>query len=110
MPTRLNVHQTDPSSLPYTTDVVQAKALFLAMAGIAFRDFFSVFPILTHVGPAAFFGWFRHYANLVGYTLLYGAFKGTKGSALLPPKLRYQWDRRVENWLFGSGLDYEMHE
>jgi hypothetical protein len=89
--------------------VVQAKALFLAMAGIAARDFFSTFAILAHVGPAAFFGWFQHYFNLVLYTLLYETFKGTKGTTLLPPKLRYSWDRRIENWFFGSGLDYESH-
>lgn len=104
-------HHNHPSSTTTTpsTDVVQAKALFLAMAGIAARDFLSTFAILSHVGPAAFFGWFKHYFNLVGYTLLYGAFKNTKGSSLLPPKLRYKWDRRIENWLFGSGLDYETH-
>lgn len=89
---------------------MQAKALFLAMTGIALRDFFSVFSILRHVGPSAFFGWFGHYTNLVLYTILYSLFKDTKGSALLPPKLRYKWDRRIENWLFGSGLDYNLHD
>ncbi len=98
----------DPVLKPFLQDVVQAGPLFQAMFGIAKQDFLNTPTVLFHVGADAFFKWFWHFANLCVYTALYQVTKGTKGSTLLPPKLRYKWDRRIENFEFGSGLDYEL--
>jgi hypothetical protein len=96
---------------PYPTPLLSSHShthTHTAMAGIALTDFTNTPTILFHVGPNAFFGWFYHFINLSLYTLLYNTFKDTKGSKALSPKLRYRWDRQIENWQFGSGLDYTL--
>ncbi|GAB5036151.1 lycopene beta epsilon cyclase protein isoform 2 [Nannochloropsis oceanica] len=98
----------DPVLKPFLQDVVQAGPLFQAMAGIAKEDFFNTPTVLFHVGGDAFFGWFRHFFMLCVYTVLFNTLKGTKGWEGLSPKMRYRWDRQVENWEFGSGLDYTL--
>jgi hypothetical protein len=64
--------------------------------------------ILMHVGPAAFFGWFGHYMNLVLYTVAHSVLKGTKDPSILGARLRYRWNRFLEVLEFGSGMDYKL--
>jgi hypothetical protein len=60
--------------------------------------------------PYPLVNWLYHYMNLLLYSVLYEALKGTKDAAILPEKLRYRWNRRIESFEYGSGLDYQLSD
>lgn len=97
-----------PLLSPLLTDVVQAVPLGRAMLGITLQDPFNTPAVLFHVGFEAFFTWFYHFFQLCIYTVLYNLLKESKGTEVLPPKMRFKWNRMIELWEYGSGLDYKV--
>lgn len=87
---------------------MQAVPLARALAGTLKEDPLNLPNILLHVGPDAFFSWFGHYSALVLYTILHELLKETKNTQLLGGRLRYQWNRLLELFEYGSGMDYVL--
>lgn len=75
------------------------------MTLMMFRDPVAILRVLPQVGPSVFFSWFRHFAALVAYTLLYNASAPVKG--LL--ERSYEGRRMLDAWKWGSSSDYVYH-
>lgn len=91
-----------------SADVVQAVPLAKAMFGIMLDDFINTPTVIVHVGPSSFFGWLYHFINLNIYTVLHKATKGRQPPSFFGPKLSYKWNRYLESFKYGAGLDYEL--
>lgn len=91
-----------------STDVVQAGPLARAMLGIALDDPFNTPAVIFHVGASSFFGWMYHFINLLLYTALHNVMKRASPPSFFSPKLAYKWNRYVDAFKYGSGLDYVL--
>lgn len=78
------------------------------MFGILLDDPFNTPTVIIHVGASSFFGWLYHFIALNIYTVLYKITQGRKPPSFLSPKLSYKWNRYLEAFQFGAGLDYEL--
>lgn len=93
---------------PLRLDVVQALPLAKAMFSIPLRDPAFVPSTIMHVGFESFFGWFGHFIMLNVYTVLYVVLKSLKSLDALPIKTKFRWNRWIESFEYGSGLDYKL--
>lgn len=103
----------DPVMKPFLQDVLQFVPLLRTLTLAGAQDLLTPLKIVPHVGLAAMGDFFYHFFNMGMYTLYY---------RLLGPRLLRQandskdvvksWKlrRTVEEWKFGSGLDFYDHE
>lgn len=75
------------------------------MTLMMFRDPVAILRVLPQVGPSVFFSWFRHFASLVAYTLLYNASTPVWGVL----EGSYEGRRLLDAWKWGSSSDYVYH-
>lgn len=88
-----------------TQDTLRLVPLASTMTLMMFRDPVAILRVLPQVGPAVFFAWFRHFAALITYTVLYnasGPFRGVLDSS-------YEGRRLLDAWKWGSSSDYVYH-
>lgn len=75
--------------------------MFLMM----FKDPVAILRVLPQVGPGVFFSWFKHFAALITYTVLYNASTPVRGVL----EGSYEGRRMLDAWKWGSSSDYEYH-
>ena len=90
--------------------MVQWRPLALTLAKQMAAEPGFIPQILGHVGVGPIFDWTRHFINLGLYTVLFKAFKPleTTISSQLSPMLKFRWQRTLEAWEYGSGMDYKL--
>ncbi|XP_039030131.1 uncharacterized protein LOC120164494 isoform X2 [Hibiscus syriacus] len=99
-----------PVLRPFLQDVIQfgplAKTLGLVMLSKP-----QILPsILKQVDVPVLIDWSRHFFMLGYYTFLSTNMDPVIRSWLngMPSKMKYEWNRHLEAWKYGSGLDYKL--
>lgn len=93
---------------PFLQDVVQFIPLAQTMLAMSIADPVLVLKIMQQVGISTLFDWLKHYLGLGAYSFL-----NQIGRRLEPaignllPEQKYQWQRQIDAWYYGSGGDYE---
>lgn len=99
----------DPVLRPFLQDVIQFKPLAKSL-GLIMLTYPQLLPsIFYQVGPLAILDWMFHFVALGSYTFLSSFISPILRSWVngLPQKDKYIWNRRLEAWKYGSGLDYK---
>jgi lycopene cyclase CruP len=92
---------------PFLQDVVQFKGLTQTLGMMSLKSPQLIPKILTQVGLSSLLGWMPHYLKLGGYTALITIESQIQAwSDRLPDEQRYQWQRRLEAWTYGAGLEH----
>jgi lycopene cyclase CruP len=94
---------------PFLQDVVQAGPLSATLVRQVVNDPLFVPAIFGRVGIPALADWFLHFTALTAFTALHSAAQAAGARAWaegLPPKRRFVVKRLLEQWEFGSGMDY----
>ncbi len=93
---------------PFLQDVVQFPALFRTMLRVSIARPDLVLKVIPQVGIPTLLAWMGHYLALAAYSGLYPIGRTIQPWLQgLPAAQRYQFDRWVEAWQFGSGQDYD---
>ncbi|GMG98700.1 hypothetical protein Nepgr_000540 [Nepenthes gracilis] len=100
----------DPVLRPFLQDVIQFGPLVKTLGLVMITRPQLIPSIFKQVGLPVLFDWSGHFLMLGHYTLL-----STFADPLIrpfihrfPPEMRYRWNRYLEAWKFGAGLDYEL--
>ncbi|XP_004309453.1 PREDICTED: uncharacterized protein LOC101301060 [Fragaria vesca subsp. vesca] len=100
----------DPVLRPFLQDVVQFGPLTKTL-GLVMLNKPQIIPsIFKQVGIPVLLDWSGHFFMLGYYTLL-STFADPVVRPLLsqlPPEMKYGWQRRLEAWKYGAGLDYKL--
>ena len=93
--------------------MIQFTPLLRTLLLAALQDPLTPFKVVPHVGVVPMVDFFKHFLMLGWFTVLYRVL-GTPLLALslsksLSPATKYDIKRAVEQWKFGSGLDYDDH-
>ena len=96
---------------PFLQDVIQAGPLTKTLLAMTFSNPGFALKLLGFLGPKALVQWLPHYFSLILYSnlsrvgqLVEPAFRK---SSLINRKEKFSLKRRVEEWMYGSGRDYE---
>mmetsp|Transcript_13429 Transcript_13429/g.42610 ORF Transcript_13429/g.42610 Transcript_13429/m.42610 type:complete len:612 (+) Transcript_13429:15-1850(+) len=95
--------------LPFLQDTLRIDGLALTIGGLMLSAPLTAVEILIRLGPVPLADWFVHFAAMVLGSALGSEQSRALAKAaapLLPPETRFELDRVVEGWQFGSGLDY----
>ncbi len=89
---------------------MQFQPLALTLAKQMTADPAFIPQILRHVGPVPILDWTRHFVALGWYTALHKAAAPLDKliSTQLSPLLKFRWQRSLEAWKYGSGMDYTL--
>jgi hypothetical protein len=95
--------------LPFLQDTLRVDGLFATIGGLMLTSPLVAVEILVRLGPVPLADWFLHFAGMclgsaIGSEQARAAAKAIAPS--LPPAQRFELDRFVEGWQYGSGLDY----
>ncbi|CAN1220130.1 hypothetical protein LINPERPRIM_LOCUS1800 [Linum perenne] len=100
----------DPVLRPFLQDVIQFGALTKTL-GLVMLNKPQIIPsIFKQVGIPVLLDWSGHFFMLGLYTFL-STFADPAIRPLLkssPSKTKYAWNRRLDAWKYGSGLDYKL--
>ncbi len=97
----------DRTLKPFLQDVIRWPGLALTLLLAGLRHPLLVLRLLPVLGIPALVSWSGHFAMLGLYTLLNGLAPLLRPLlAILPPRARYRWSRRLEGWRYGSGADH----
>ncbi|XP_065873736.1 uncharacterized protein [Euphorbia lathyris] len=95
---------------PFLQDVVQFEPLAKTLGLVMLTKPQIIPSIFKQVGILVLLEWFGHFFMLSSYTFL-SSFVDPAIRPLLngfPLKSRYEWNRRLEAWKYGSGLDFKL--
>ncbi len=96
----------EPVLRPFLQDVVQFSGLSQTLPRVPLTQ---VFPLLPQIGLPTLLDWLRHYASLGLYTGLYPLGQRLQPwAASLKPPWPYTYQRWLEAWCYGAGLDGEL--
>jgi lycopene cyclase CruP len=94
---------------PFLQDVVQFMPLAQTMLSMSIADPVLVLKIMQQVGIPTLLDWLKHYLGLGAYSFLNQIGQRVEPAiANLLPEQKYQWQRQIDAWYYGSGGDYEM--
>jgi lycopene cyclase CruP len=94
---------------PFLQDVVQFVPLARTMLAMSIADPVLVLKIMQQVGIPTLLDWLKHYLGLGAYSFLNQIGQRVEPAiANLLPEQKYQWQRQIDAWYYGSGGDYEM--
>ncbi|KDO54271.1 hypothetical protein CISIN_1g007945mg [Citrus sinensis] len=100
----------DPVLRPFLQDVIKFGPLAKTL-GLVMLNKPQIIPsIFKQVGIPVLVDWSGHFFMLGYYTLL-STFADPVIRSLLnafPPRMKYEWNRYLEAWKYGSGLDYKL--
>eukprot|EP01018_Ginkgo_biloba_P002691 Gb_08260 [translate_table: standard] len=99
----------DPVLRPFLQDVIQFAPLAKTV-GLVMLTRPQILPyIFRQVGFSLILEWMIHFVSLGSYTFLSSFISPFIRSWAngLPEKDRYVWNRRLEAWQYGAGLDYK---
>ena len=101
----------DDTMKPFLQDVLQFGPLLRTLVVAGSQDLLTPLKIVPHVGPMAFLDFLWHFFNLGLYTLLYRTLGAHRLHAAesMSPREAFLTRRKVEQWRFGAGLDYDDH-
>lgn len=101
---------SDPVLRPFLQDVIKFGPLAKTL-GLVMLNKPQIIPsIFKQVGIPVLVDWSGHFFMLGYYTLL-STFADPVIRSLLnafPPRMKYEWNRYLEAWKYGSGLDYKL--
>ncbi|GLJ30830.1 hypothetical protein SUGI_0612280 [Cryptomeria japonica] len=100
----------DPVLRPFLQDVIQFEPLAKTL-GLILLTHPGILPsIFSQVGFLMVLEWMAHFASLGSYTFLSTFVSPILRSWVknLPKKEKYKWNRYLEAWEYGSGLDYKL--
>jgi lycopene cyclase CruP len=98
----------EPVLRPFLQDVVQFGPLYRTLLQVSLQAPGMIPKILQQVGLGALLDWIGHFAALGTYRGLNQMQPVIKGwSEHLPMRSRFQWQRRLDAWTYGSGADYK---
>jgi lycopene cyclase CruP len=98
----------EPVLRPFLQDVVQFSPLYRTLLQVSLQSPRMIPTILQQVGPRALLDWMGHFAALSAYSGLHQIQPLIQGwSERLPERSRFQWQRRLDAWAYGSGADYK---
>ncbi|KAI4305774.1 hypothetical protein L6164_029120 [Bauhinia variegata] len=100
----------DPVLRPFLQDVVQFGPLAKTL-GLVMLTRPQILPsIFKQVGIPVLIDWSGHFLMLGYYTFLSTFADPVVRSFLstLPSEARFKWNRRLEAWKYGAGLDYKL--
>jgi lycopene cyclase CruP len=93
---------------PFLQDVVQFTPLARTMLAMSIADPVLVLKIMQQVGIPTLLDWLKHYLGLGAYSFLNQIGQRVEPAiANLLPEQKYQWQRQIDAWHYGSGGDYE---
>jgi hypothetical protein len=96
---------------PFLQDVVCFEGLTRSLAGSFVADPAFMPEIVTTVGLPALVDWLGHVTMLAAYTVLDKAVAPLITpvvNGVSNPRDKFQWNRRMEAWKYGSGGDYKF--
>lgn len=94
---------------PFLQDVVQFIPLARTMLAMSIADPVLVLKIMQQVGIPTLLDWLKHYLGLGAYSFLNQIGQRVEPAITnLLPEQKYQWQRQIDAWHYGSGGDYEM--
>ncbi|KAL5729856.1 hypothetical protein ACHQM5_002749 [Ranunculus cassubicifolius] len=100
----------NPVLRPFLQDVIQFGPLVKTL-GLVMITKPQILPsIFKQVGIPVLFDWFGHFFKLGQYTFLSSTIDPLIRPWVdtSPPKTKYQWNRYLEAWKYGAGLDYKQ--
>lgn len=103
----------EPVMKPFLQDVLQFVPLLRTLTLAGAQDLLTPLKIVPHVGLAAMGDFFYHFFNMGLYTLYYrvlGAWLLRQADGSADAVTAWKLRRTVEEWKFGSGLDFYDHE
>ena len=103
----------EPVMKPFLQDVLQFVPLLRTLTLAGAQDLLTPLKIVPHVGLAAMGDFFYHFFNMGLYTLYYrvlGAWLLRQADGSADAVTAWKLKRTVEEWKFGSGLDFYDHE
>ena len=99
---------------PFLQDVLQFRPLAQTLFNSGLQDPLTPLKIIPHVGVIAIADFVYHMINLLWFTFLseniapsLSAF--VDGNPSMAPSDKFKYHRMIEQWKFGSGLDYNDH-
>ncbi|KAM7498339.1 hypothetical protein LguiA_022753 [Lonicera macranthoides] len=100
----------DPVLRPFLQDVIQFGPLVKTLGLVMLTKPQMLPSIFKQVGVPVLIDWSGHFAMLGSYTFL-----STFVDPLIRPwingllaEMKYKWNRRLEAWKYGAGLDYKF--
>lgn len=100
----------DPVLRPFLQDVIQFGPLVKTL-GLVMLTKPQILPsIFRQVGVPVLLDWFGHFFMLGYYTLLSSVVDPIIRPWIntFPAKTKYEWNRYLDAWKYGAGLDYEQ--
>lgn len=97
---------------PFLQDVLQFTPLLRTLTLAAVGDILTPLKIVPHVGLKAMLDFFYHFFNMGVFTLFYNLYAKNmleKAEQHSDPIEAFKLRRKVDQWKFGSGLDYDDH-
>jgi len=92
---------------PFLQDVVQFVPLAQTMLAMSVADPVLVLKIMQQVGISTLLDWLKHYLGLGAYSFLNQVGQKVEPAiGNLLPEQKYQWQRQLDAWHYGSGGDY----
>eukprot|EP00898_Chlorokybus_atmophyticus_P002864 jgi/Chlat1/3579/Chrsp234S03597 len=93
---------------PFLSDVMQWGPLSKVVWRTLVAHPRLTFDMNTNMGdPLSAASLARHFFFLAAYTALHKIHGNLKPPSFLPPRMRYRWHRKLEEWEYGSGYDYK---
>ncbi|KAM0943101.1 putative lycopene beta-cyclase [Dioscorea sansibarensis] len=100
----------DPVLRPFLQDVIQFWPLAKTLGLVMLSQPWLLPSIFKQVGIAVILDWSGHFVMLGWYTFLSSYLDPIirPWIKLLPLKQKYEWNRNLEAWKYGAGLDYNI--
>ncbi|XP_043693790.1 uncharacterized protein LOC122644234 [Telopea speciosissima] len=100
----------DPVLRPFLQDVIQFGPLVKTLGLVMVTKPQIIPSIFKQVGIAVLLDWSGHFVMLGYYTFLSTFIDPVIRSRInaFPDKMKYEWNRRLDAWKYGSGLDYKL--
>ncbi|GAB4859311.1 hypothetical protein Ancab_010773 [Ancistrocladus abbreviatus] len=100
----------DPVLRPFLQDVIQFWPLVKTLGLVMLTKPQIIASIFKQVDLPVLLDWSGHFVMLGHYTFL-STFADPLIRPLIstfPPEMRYRWNRYLDAWKYGAGLDYEL--
>jgi len=102
----------EPVLRPFLQDVVQFRGLVRTLVAAFINDPLGTPAIVLHVGLPALVEWLGHLFQLGLFEFFYHTIGRAKAAQLseMNKKDQFLWSCRIDQWKYGSGLDYRLPE
>lgn len=100
----------DPVLRPFLQDVIQFGPLVKTLGLVMISKPLIIPSIFKQVGVPVLIDWSGHFFMLGYYTILSTIIDPTMRPLIqrFPAKMKYEWNRRLDAWKYGAGLDYKQ--